>query len=731
MGQIKNIKLHIVTDIKFGAAMGDTLAEMTVDEFFERGLDGDVSDDEDDVDGGVEDKEQETAKKALATSHKVNGDTKTNSKHKNQLQSLKDKDPEFYKFLQENDEDLLDFSGSEEDDDDEEDDKDEEDEDNEEKEGYAGDADLQEEEGGNDSENDVEDEDDGEEIMDGENEPKDEKKKRKVTEKMLSRRAEGLEQHSLKSLKFVFRAFHAAVHSLSPEDDETKKKSTKSKDPVYSVDTGSMYNKLMKLCLKYSVNILNKNLTTAKHKKFTNTHLPSSHKSWSNIKVALKQYLCDILQLLRVHTDESALTILLKHCQNLCVFYACFPKISKMLLKRLIRMWSSGEEHVRVLAFLCIRTLSFLTPRLYEFIVKKLYIGFVRNSKFVNLKTKPVIVFMKNSLVEMFSYNEAATYKQGFLYIRQLAITLRNAIVVKKKDSFQAVYNWQYISALQLWSQVVSDLYGDVLKPLVYPVVQINLGVIKLIPAARYYPLRFHCVDSLNHISKKSGVYIPTATLVLQALESNEFLRKPKSSEKIPDFSGVLKMSKSHLRTKGFQDVTIDLAVESLLEHYVIFSSSIAFPELIFPVCHRLKHLIKTSHIFKLCKDMKTVVEKLQVHGETMRLSRNQVTFSPKDIEQVRQWEEARKDSKTVLSEFLQTWQDMKKLTDSKQSHHDEDLEIPIEKETSKSKDRKRNKTKDNLPAKKKAKKDKEAEPTSGGNDEDIVEDYNLSDDDM
>merc|ERR1711962_884749 len=128
MGQIKNIKLHIVTDIKFGAAMGDTLAEMTVDEFFERGLDGDVSDDEDDVDGGVEDKEQKTAKKAFAISHKVNGDTKTNSKHKNQLQSLKDKDPEFYKFLQENDEDLLDFSGSE-DDDDEDDDKDEDDED--------------------------------------------------------------------------------------------------------------------------------------------------------------------------------------------------------------------------------------------------------------------------------------------------------------------------------------------------------------------------------------------------------------------------------------------------------------------------------------------------------------------------------------------------------------------------------------------------------------------------
>lgn len=715
--------------------MAEALEAMSVDEFFEHGLDGDISEAEDDAE-----QEMDTKSELLKTNKTENNSTtSTNSKnqinqskHKNQLKGLKEKDPEFYKFLQENDEGLLDFSGSDEDDEDDEDENG-----GDEDVLVVGDADASDNESAVKDDNESEDEDDqsdedNEDGADGdlytEKESKDKKIGRKVTEKMLNRWTQGLEEQSLKSLKFVFRAFHAAVHSLSPEDEDSKKKSQTS-EPVYSVDTGSMYNQLMKLCLKYSVNILNKNLTTSKQKKFTSTHLPSSHKLWSNIKTPLKHYLYDILQLLRVHTDVSALTILLKHCQTLCAFYACFPKISRMLIKRLIRMWSSGEEHVRVLAFLCIRTLSFLTPRLYEFIVKKLYIGFVRNSKFVNLKTKPIIVFMKNSLIEMFSYNEAATYKQGFLYIRQLAITLRNAICVKKKDSYQSVYNWQYISALQLWSQVVSDLSGEVLKPLVYPVVQINLGVLKLIPAARYYPLRFHCIESLNYISKKSGVYIPTASLVLSALESNEFLRKPKSSEKIPEFSGVLKLSKSHLRTKGFQDVTIDLAVEALLEHYVIFSNSIAFPELIFPVCHRLKHLIKTSNVFKLCKDMKAVVEKLQSHGETMRLLRNQVTFSPKDIENVKQWEEERKSS-NVLREFLDTWQNMKKLTNSNNYHGDEEIEIPDKKEKVNSKDRKRKKTKEDLLVKKKkTKPSKENQRTFNNNDEDIVEDYNLSDD--
>lgn len=48
-------------------------------------------------------------------------------------------------------------------------------------------------------------------------------------------------------------------------------------------------------------------------------------------------------------------------------------------------------------------------------------------------KTKPVIAFMQNSLVEIFSLDEHLSYQYGFVYIRQLAIHLRNAILQKKK----------------------------------------------------------------------------------------------------------------------------------------------------------------------------------------------------------------------------------------------------------------------------------------------------------
>merc|ERR1711881_23267 len=127
---------------------------------------------------------------------------------------------------------------------------------------------------------------------------------------------------------------------------------------------------------------------------------------------------------------------------------------------------------------------------------------------------------------------------------------------------------------------------------------------------------------------------------------------------------------------------------------------------------------------------MKMVVEKLQSHAEMLKTLRDRVNFSPKDGEQVKQWEEEQRSSSNPLVEFLATWHNMKELTTA-DGGHDDEVEIPNTKNSKgKEKRKQANGEEAVVPAKKKkkTKKSKEKERTFNNN-EDIVEDYDLSDD--
>lgn len=304
---------------------------------------------------------------------------------------------------------------------------------------------------------------------------------------------------------------------------------------------------------------------------------------------------------------------------------------------------------MRIAAILCVRKVAAAGDEaMLDVCLKAAYHGIVRNTKTTTIHNIDSINLMKNSASELFSLNLTASYQQAFGFIRQLAIHLRNCLKTKSAESYQAVYNWQYTHCIDFWSIVLASTCDkerdqeSIMQPLIYPLVQAATGAVRLIPTSRYFPLRFHIIQSLLRLMQRTGTYIPLAPLLLEMLESTEFTRKSKPSTLVTlDFQTLIRVPKTYLRTKVYADQLLDETLFYLVEWLNLFARSIAFPELAVPIVVTLKRVIKTSKSSrdvnnqKLVAALKAVLDKIQRQSVYVTDKRANVEYAPKDERQV------------------------------------------------------------------------------------------------
>uniref|UniRef100_A0A8C8JV19 Nucleolar complex protein 2 homolog n=1 Tax=Oncorhynchus tshawytscha TaxID=74940 RepID=A0A8C8JV19_ONCTS len=609
------------------------LEDLSVDEFLLSGFDSaGEADSEDDTPTR---NGQKSRKKAGQSAAQDKGDDKKKGKasqHKDSLSRLKSKDPEFYKFLQKNDQTLLNFDDTD------------SSEDEEERKYHTLPKQLEEASSDDDEEQ-------------GESTKKSKKTAEaiKVTEKMVDEWQAAIKDEPTPRLfREITQAFKAAVATTKGEGG----------DPCrYKVADSSVFNALVLFCIRDVYVALQRMLNLKPDKDQKKPVLPSSSPKWQKYQVDIRMYLSGIVQLLSCLTEATVISAVLRHANQLVPYYLCNPKQCRHLLKQLIKQWSTGEETSRVLAFLALNKIcrqkqdTNLNP-----ILKQMYISYVQNCKFTSPTVLPMINFMQRTLTEMYSLDTQASYQHGFIYIRQLAIHLRNAMTMKKKETYQSVYNWQFVHCLYLWCRVLSTLHpSDVLQPLIYPLCQVIVGTIKLVPTSRYYPLRIHCVRALTLLSGSTHTFVPVLPFLLEIIHQVDFNKKPgRMSVKPIKFDVILKLSNTNMQEKAYRDGLIEQVYDLILEYFHSQACSIGFPELALPTIIQLKAFLKECKVANYCKQIRQLLEKVQENSGHITARRQRAAFGVADAAAVAKWEKQTEEEGTPLTRYFSQWKKLR-----------------------------------------------------------------------
>ncbi|SCW03421.1 LAFE_0G10044g1_1 [Lachancea fermentati] len=554
------------------------------------------------------------------------------------MAQLAEKDPEFYNYLQDNDKELLEFKSS-----------------------NPLDGISDDDEDGSKSDDDGNQNDIAEERERVDGNKLSESEKVEVDLKLVKAWKKDLNSLSIKLIRNITSAFKAAVN-VNKEGlvDEYK----------YAVLDEKAFHELMFVALK--------DLPEAIQKKFPykiskGVRVLPSNPTVTKIAGILKSHASTLITLLHDITNTETAALVLHSIDQVLPYFISHRRILKELIKNVVEVWATTkdiETQIATFAFLNNVSREF-KKSILDLVLKTTYSSFIKSCRKTNIRTMPLINFQKNSSAELFGVDEVLGYQIGFEYIRQLAIHLRNSITTSTKQSsktnpaeaYKVVYNWQFCHSLDFWSRVLSIQCNpekengkeSALRQLIYPLVQVTIGVIRLIPTAQFFPLRFYLIRSLIRLSQNTGVFIPIYPLLSEILSSTAFTKQPKKKSTLPafDFDHNIKCNQAYLGTRVYQDGLAEQFVELLGEFYVLYCKNVSFPELTSPAIIALRRYIKSSKNVKFNKQLSNTIEKLTQNAQFIENKRSELDFGPTNRAQVDQFLSDLSWEKTPLGSFV------------------------------------------------------------------------------
>ncbi|CAK5271008.1 unnamed protein product [Mycena citricolor] len=521
--------------------------------------------------------------------------------HLMELSKLAEKDPEFYQYLKDNDEELLKFD--------------------------LKDAIEEDDEAGGDDD-----------LMGEERIPV-------LTKGILQKWQKSLlEQRSLRALRKLLIAFRSAAHMN--EDGQVL---------AWTIDSSSVYAKVVTTALKYTPVILDHHVP---YKILASGRIkaPTQTPKMKALQKLILSYFQNVVHILSQLTDPEMLQIAVTESAKIIPYVLSSRKAVKLYLKKCLELWSSAQDNIRIAAFLAIRKLaSTADESVLDSVLKGTYLTLIRSCKATSVHTLPSINLMKNSASEVFVLDAAVSYQHAFGYIRQLAIHLRNSMKVKTKEAYKQVYNWQYIHCIDFWSLVLAracDITAEnesgkenELKPLIYPFVQVSLGAIKLISNGRSYPFHLHVIRSLLHLTRHTHTYVPISPYLLPIITSTLTpSARPKQSTLRPlDLEVQIRAPQQYLKTRVYLEGLVEESVYLLAEWLAStpIHGSAAFPEIVVSVVVMLRKAVKSAKTGS-GKDtalVKGLLERIEESSRWVEQRRKSAVLAPGKLDELREWE--------------------------------------------------------------------------------------------
>eukprot|EP00750_Incisomonas_marina_P007481 INCI14985.3.p1 GENE.INCI14985.3~~INCI14985.3.p1 ORF type:complete len:553 (+),score=174.66 INCI14985.3:66-1724(+) len=389
---------------------------------------------------------QQAAKARGAAAKKQTKKKSETERHKEELEQLKETDPEFYAFLQKNDQEVLAFGQ----------DSDDEDADDKAEDMAEVDSSITDSAGAKAKRGSAQDSS---------------SKRPVLTASLLQRIILRTHKGSNRALILLIKAFRTGVRL-----GDSKQENASSK---FVIESSAVFNHLLVYCIGNLHRIFRRRLqgkdgqkqkgseASKKEKPF----LPAQCKPWNSMKTIIMSFLRNTVALLSTVKEKDMKTFILQRMRHYVVYFKILPKVGRKFLKALIKAWIgstklekdeedldelAASDAVRVQAFLRVRELVLAAPRYYMTdSLKGMYLAFVKRSKYTTELSIRKIEMARHCVVELFCIDPLDAYQFTFVYIRQLAIHLRSTLKATNLSSaVKNVYNWQFVHCLKLWTEV-------------------------------------------------------------------------------------------------------------------------------------------------------------------------------------------------------------------------------------------------------------------------------------